>query len=323
MTPTTASAGGTGTGTGIATGTAADEVGEDTVVTNTGSIGELWCETALDPSVVYIAGDTSDWAISTRAISRIDTPSESCPGFPESGYPYNFLIRPTDGKLLFVDTFDHTGVHVFVPDESGYMAYDNDDFIPTTPCGFDGPGSFVVHPVDGTIVYNCANLDSDTFYDEDGDVVLVAYQGYPMALGADGTFLTVNGGLFVVPPHSAPIPLDAPDALATVIAVRAHDEGFWIAHQTEGSSPARAFVDFTGHVTLEGEYAITLGPPQPASHAILGGDGDLVYVRFEDNMPLVLIRSQLLPGEATVIYNGIGVPEDGSFLFVTELFTGP
>lgn len=314
-------------------------------------IDDAWCST-LDAGQVYFAGTYQPAASYRDALARPGSPRQGCVGFED--HARALVVRPTDNKLLFVDSSRFDGVKVFAPDPQPWDEgtgewqyptdpYGNDEYIATPPCPL-GPLRLLIHPGDGTIVYNCVNGTLSKHYDQAGELVYSSDEGDDLvAVGIDGTLLTVGyfvkaGSLAVVPPGDVPTAVVVPaggDPASVVLAARSTADGFWVVVKPEGTPAERWSVDLVGAAARDGQFAATQQghAPGEGTPVRLDGDGELVYGRssVKDTFSTEIVRCPLVPGEAAVIYTEVGSPavswptdaEPFVYAGFVELFTGP
>lgn len=314
------------------------------------TIDDAWCD-LLDPNQVYLSGTYQQAASYRDAIARLAFPRVGCVGFED--YAWDFVIRPSDGSLVWIETFDSAGIRVFARDEQIWDddlwlypedPYANDTVLPTVACaqkepGDDnGPRHFLVHPGDGSILYNCSSDPSPRpYYNLDGDVVLESIQQFPLALGFDGSVVAIGAdkdaaSLQLVPPGGVTIDVTGPPGTAKVLGIRAHPQGFWIASRIDAGAPVERWsIDAAGDGTLDGEYAAgQYGQAESYIDVKFTGDGDAVYFQhvFDGGFEVV-VHARLAPGRSDIVYSEQGVPDaswptdPAPFVYSKQLFTGP
>ena len=305
---------------------------------STGDPPEAWCE-AFDPTRVYIQGRRGPfgvWHEQRDGVARPDDPADSCVGF---GFipdyytrPFDFAVRPTDGRMLYIQL---PSLRIFGEDPAAQT--DNDDeILPTDRCGPDGVNSFLIRPVDGSFIYACTFEDPWRYYDgQSGEVVLTEYQGAPLAIAHDGTFLTVNGPLMVVRDSAGPVPV-TPAAAANAdafLTARAHTDGFWIALRPALDAPVERWyvAAMDGAASFEGTFADTPGAPVPpyaftgSDEVALTGEGDLIFVRITDENEPVLMLAGFGADDLVQLSSTTDIPaaDQATFIHTHVVFTGP
>jgi hypothetical protein len=286
--------------------------------------GDLLVSDVLQPEEVYIAGTLSEGACYLDALAHWSTPNDAVAGFDCYFDERGAKIRPTDGRLLYSNTFEgllrefHCDT---CPIDSTSEYPDNplgNDFVLATPACDPDESTSLGHLVspDGAIAYRC-NGFLDTWYDERGAVV---YDGAEplLHLGHDGLALTTNSVLSLS--TGAVVPIVGLPA-GNPVTIRADSEdGFRVVMTTE--QPELWHVSATGAATSLGIY-----PPIPAGYspygfiAALDGCGVLFQQGsglevFED----VILRREL-GGTTDVVYTEATNPLVK--LHISALVTGP
>jgi hypothetical protein len=302
--------------------------------------GELDC-TTFDPREVYIQGTYHEALAGADALAHPSAPRVSCAGFSSEIHGRG-VIRPSDGKLLWVVQGDNDGIHVFTPDalvwQGGEWSYPqspeaNDGVIPTPDCQTLAT-RFVVDPFTDSVLYTC----DGSWFRSSGEAL-----GYMPAVSvlsalADGQLLTCSGDC-----QSATLELLAPDssttALAppgpgtqTVVTTRHRGAGgVWLV-VTQGDVHER-WVLADALLVAEGPYAAVdeIGAQQESTVA-LDDEGRLIQqVRFSGIENGLVRRPLASEGQTELIYDEREQPAGNSdrtqwpfvYMHGSELVTGP
>jgi len=152
----------------------------------------------FDPDVMhFLAGSNAGSALGVICEpTTFNQPSAGLPGGSRSAF-----VRPTDGKLIYVDTGSFT-IREFVPDPlvlDAMGTYEfpldptaNDPIIPSPRCtGTEPVFAIVIHPVTGALYYSCIDMmfRLGAFYDQAGNVLVGCPMSDVLALSTDGAVL--------------------------------------------------------------------------------------------------------------------------------------
>ncbi len=287
----------------------------------------------LNPGDVYLDGTLSEGACYLDALTHWSYPYRACTGFDCSFDGSSAVIRPTDGRLLYINTFEnklrefHEDVCVgAMINNYPTMPLANDKVIPTPMCDPDSTFlslSFRVSP-EGDIYYSC----SQTWYDLTGATVF--HDGVDrlqnvgrnrVALVGQSTFRLVDLGTGALTELVPQLPVSS-----SLLAVRARDEGgFWIAVRlSSGPSDVDLWqVNPDGTAARFGSF-----PPIPATvtsagAAAIDGCGALIQMGegrmvFED-----LIMRREMGGASAVVYDEAMMPAPLVKIHISYLITGP
>jgi hypothetical protein len=170
----------------------------------------------LNPGDVYLNGTLKDGACYVDALTHWSDPNSACTGFDCYFDPLTAVIRPTDGRMLYMNTFEYL-IREFHA-ESCPMARGgaypsaplaNDTIIPTPMCpdatggalagvampdaGITGVAGFVVSP-EGDVYYHCFKVGGEgaVWYDLAGNAVYDESNGYPLYKIARGRMALVR-----------------------------------------------------------------------------------------------------------------------------------
>jgi hypothetical protein len=330
-------AGALGMGSDAAGGRAGSTVldaalGRDAVV---GNCPNALTGDVLDPDQVYLAGTLSEGACYRDAIAHYACPNTAVTGFDcyfdgnvsAYGTSPTALIRPTDGRLVYTNTFESV-VREFHCDACPYVQggtypdrpLENDAVVPTDCKLAEGRASFFVSPK-GELIYYC--VDVHQWRDRTHRLVYADSGTDPLIhVGYKDLGLTRTRVIDLVSGKTAPVKgLEDVriDAIRTDRSV-----GFIIAiRPKDPMAPEELWeLDATGAMKLRGRY-----PPAPPStreqdfQAQLEPGGALVQfaagmATFED----VIIR-RTIEGSSEVVYTEARGPLVK--IHISGLITGP
>jgi len=280
------------------------------------------------PTEVYLFGTLSEGACYMDAIAHWSAPDEPLVGFDCYADGQTAVIRPSDGRLLYTNTFEYL-IREFhcdgCPDwhaGDGYpgQVLDNDTALPSAPCGGGNyVQQFLVAP-NGDVLHRCAL--EETWHDRNGNL---AYDGseHLLHLGADHGALTATSVVNLASKTSLPLQ-GLVDAGPGFLAVRAlSPSGFWVVLSGESADEAELWhIASSGAATLVGLY-----PPLPpfhqasASSSRLDGQGRLFQFGTDDVASRDLILRRTIGGQSEVVYSEASDP--AVKIHISALFTGP
>lgn len=282
----------------------------------------------FDPDEIYIAGTLAEGACYRDAMAHWSTPNVPASGFDCYFDNRTATIRPTDGRLLYTNTFEDL-LREFrcdscpTPPGNSYPTnvLANDPILPT-PCGPNEPAeawAFRVSP-QGSVLHQCHG-QQNAWRDSTGMVVYDEGAGALVAFGHAGVMLTNTA--VVHPGMAMGLPIVGLPSRSWVTS-RARIDGFWVAIAAANPTDAATLwkVDFMGMATKVADYA-----PLPANtrggysgrldgHGALFEMGDDTTVVFRD----VIIRRTLM-GASDVVYSEASNPRVK--LHISDLVTGP
>lgn len=295
-----ASTSGASSGTGASTGAGQERI-------------EPWCHD-LDPQQAYFVGTYINDTISTPPFARVGIQRSSCVGFDDSE-PRTLRLRG-DGRLLWMHSTETHGIHVYTPDPltwtpgEGWSYPDdpraNDDLIPTTACTSGYTRQFLVHPGNGTVVYNCGGAEDDgaNWYDQQGQLVYQMDSHDPIALAVDGTILTRD--LWLAAPGGEPFAVTAPvpvPVYPSVHTARSWQDGLRAIVEPDDEAPLQLWsIAPDGSAQIVGEYVGggVIQPPSPyPGQMVLAPDGAMIHI---DTFSKIIYRRELAPGKLAVLY---------------------
>ena len=263
----------------------------------------------LDPSEVYLFGTLSEGACYRDALAHWSTPNLASVGFDCYAEESGAIIRPSDGRLLYTNTFEDK-LREYHCDDCAYTkgaAYPSNvlanDSVIDTPCPVmnDRLSTFRV-TVDSEILYSC-NQSSSVVRSLSGTSVYDGTYGSVIGVGDHG-WLLVNGRAVNYRTGAAVI-LTGASPLGSSVARWSPPDGFWLVF--EGASSAfslyRASLT-TGEVTLVGDYPqVPAGLTNRGSYRLdRAGRLFLFASNYASSMLTdVIVRSEV-GGAATVVY---------------------
>jgi hypothetical protein len=324
---THASAGSGGTTTGT---------GGGSTTSSTGS-GILFGSDVLSPDQVYLAGTLAEGSCGRDAIVHWSSPNVGATGFDCYFDERTAKIRPTDGRLLYVNTFEDE-LREFSCDDCPFTAQsamyppkvlDNDTVLSTLPCdpATNPMSAFLISPDDGSVLHTC-QADAFTWYDATGAIAYasVMKDDQLLHLGHGGKALTESRVIDLL--TQAAVSITGLPANQNVDFVRAlAPDKFLVVLEPPTGAPDHDAqelwsIDATGVATMLGVY-----PPLPAgttassfsisldsSGALFEfGEGAMV---FED-----IILRRIVGGASEVVYDEANKPLVK--IHISALVTGP
>ncbi|WP_437302833.1 hypothetical protein [Sorangium sp. So ce388] len=269
----------------------------------------------LDPGEVYLIGDILEASCSYHALTHYSSPFSAVGGFGiiDGTSP---IIRPTDGRLVYVNTIDQLDTYYRYPlrefhcDECPYrhdITYecrplDNDTAISTPPCNPEDGIDFRISP-SGDWVYKCIG-ELNTWHDGSGagEVDALKYEGL-FHLGYEGTVFTRSKIIHLRSGTSFPI-VGLP--VGQIYTVRAKAPGSFLlalapdTPMPEGGSTQLWEVDACGTANLLGTYPPLPTGVQPvpqSNHIKLESCGALVQIGW---------RIHFVPGGDCIVRREVG-----------------
>ncbi len=300
----------------------------------------------FDPMVVNVIGTYNELSEGSESlVCSISEPDLVGAGFDSA--VTRAMVRPADGKLLYIDTNLPIEVReynpdriLFIPEQAGFVyplgSRLNDVVIPTPPCiGADfrrAVSDFIIDPRTGGIVYACVN-DHATWY-RDGQHLITCptddhdlQPGHLLAVGHDGAIYcnrAVRDPQGIMHPYTATEGIII-EYLAPARAVETG--GIWVPAYARDST-SRVHIDSTGRLTVD----LAFGPmPEPyvpiGSHlrAVTAVDGHGSVWRYvsDPTNPNIIDSIALFSSTATA---SIPYTEQRTRLCKLDqgwLFTGP
>ncbi|KYG05079.1 hypothetical protein BE21_42995 [Sorangium cellulosum] len=297
--------GGGGEGGGDGEGGAGPEC-DGAPVTLTGDV--------LDPGQVYLDGTLEEGACYMSAVAHWSTPSSAVVGFPCHFDGRNAQIRPTDGRLIYLDSEDDVLLEFRCegcPYDGGEYPLGpraNDPVLPTPPCEEDilAYTHFLISP-EGAVLHRC-RVDAPTWYDPSGNEVYADPDSPLLHLGHGGLALTERSVVDLATSASTPI-VGLPERKVHTVRAKAPDR-FLVVIDEEADRPPEESrqelweVDGTGTATRLGAF-----PPLPAGvlsvYAIgakLDACGGLLQIgEADDDSSDVIVRREI-GGASEVVY---------------------
>lgn len=300
----------------------------------------------FEPDQVYLLGSLSGVDCAPSAIASLKEPSRESVGFPCGIDRQSVVIRPSDGRLLYLDTMAKK-VRVFTLDEHPYdtgqgacrypdNATDNDAEVPTTMCNNSGgPADFRLAPDVEGLWYTCANAPG-LWFDENDQQLGFLSGSSPLLRGYGGSLLATQGSAGTATAASlelynngGQVELSDLAQEGDILAVRVLVDGYHVVVQGDGEGTGQIVIIGTdGRVTSGGAY-----PGLPANVTLdatgagraVDADGTL-YVAALDNREVpgshaVVELEPGVTGAVTVVYTEADEPEVGadSAVLVTGL----
>jgi hypothetical protein len=297
----------------------------------------------LNPGDVYLDGTLQEGACYLDALTHWSDPNSACTGFDCYFDGRGAVIRPTDGRMLYMNTFENV-LREFhadscpMPAMSAYPSTPlaNDSVIPTPMCSMDagtsnaGVAGFVVSP-EGDVYYHCSGSGATVWYDLAAKAVYDESNGYALQKIARGRMALVGSSSSeklanlttgVLTDVAAP-PSSPPLTTGSILAIRARDPaGFWVAVSSGTSGdPDLWEIHPDGTSAKIGSY-----PPIPtgqsaASSAALDGCGALLQIsRGPMTLEDTIVRRQV-QGSSQVVYDEATTPLVK--IHISYLITGP
>lgn len=322
-TGTLAATGGTATGTG---GPGGGGTG-GALASCTGS--DVLTGDVFNPAEVYLAGTLSEGACGLDAMAHWSSPDSASVGFDCYFDESTAQIRPTDGRLLYTNTFEDV-LREFHCDGCPYSGQypdnplDDDPVLPTAPCsGQSQVWAFLLSPEGGRLHRCYQSLD---WYDESGQLAYSDPDDDLVHLGYGDLALTTARVVHLAAGDWSPI-TGLPDRPVLTVRAEAPDR-FLLALVAEDPGPDQSgaelwSVDGTGAATLEGVY-----PPLPAGakwpklySSKLDGCRTLLHFASGPEVFQDIIVRRELSGASETVYDEAADPLVK--IHISALVTGP
>jgi hypothetical protein len=300
----------------------------------------------FEPGQVYLLGSLSGVTCAPSAIASLKEPALESVGFPCGIDRQSVVIRPSDGRLLYLDTMAKK-VRAFARDQHPYDTGQdacrypdnptaNDVDVPTTACdNSGGPADFRLAPDLEGIWYTCANTPGLWFDENDAQIGFLG-GSTPLARGYGGSVLATQGSVgdataasLELYNNGSQVDLVDPAQEGGILAVRVLDDGYHVVVQGDGEGSGQiVIIGVDGSISSGAAY-----PSLPADVSLdvagagraVDADGTL-YVAVFDNRAGAGSRAVVelepgLTGAATVVYSEADEPEVGpvSAVLVTGL----
>jgi hypothetical protein len=272
----------------------------------------------FDPDKIYLFGvlQQGDGNDST---APIDDPQKACSLIP-SHDERKGMIRPSDGALIYIEWNDRK-MRVFRADEFVWddssdrwqrpeNPLDNDPLVPDDCGEGNAVQDYLIDAQTSEIFYRCS---TDTPYkDESGTpvepeearIISFGYEGYrlavstmaspdPVVIDASGNETRVQGLAFSIP-----------------LAVRARQDGFWVALAGENTQASLWRISFSGETSKEGDYAaLPEGYSAYDNSSRLDAEGRLYQMGgASDSTDDAVVMRPLAPANASVAYTEADAP---------------
>jgi hypothetical protein len=286
----------------------------------------------FDTGQVYLFGTLSEGAGYRDAIAHWSAPNVAQTGF-SSYVDESFNIRPSDKRLVYMDTENATQILAFVEDGDGRGEYPKaprtNDIPIKTVC--KNPTEFYADPSGGELVYLCygdapCKTSTCRYYRESGEEYLVPTGHHLLHLGYDkSALLATDNDEWVV--RNGKGDLKPVKQAIKSWRIRAHSSGFWaVGPSADSKQPVRWNVALDGTPSLDGTFP--LPPPSSRYRFFPMGcaleatgatvcEGDSTDVALEDH----LIRAELNKPLADVVYTEAKNPLVK--IHISHLVTGP
>ncbi len=274
----------------------------------------------LDPNEVYLMGTLSEGTCGLRALAHWSTPNMGSAGFDCSFDGRQAVIRPSDRRLLYFNSFENL-LREFHEDGPASVMYPtnvlaNDRVIPTPPC--NTVGRFLVAP-DSLVLHQCPT-DVNPLRDETGTVIFNGVTEEVLAVGPGRVLLTtrrvIDTGAGVSHPLTWPVML-----AQEVVTVRWQPpSSFLVVLQL--ATPTLWEVQTNGTATLRGAFSPLPAQVMGAFGGKLDGSGRLVQQARDATQPFtdVIVRRER-GGTTSVVYSEAMSPLVR--LHASDLVTGP
>ena len=300
----------------------------------------------FEPGQVYLLGSLSGVDCAPSAVASLKEPALESVGFPCGIDRQSAVIRPSDGRLLYLDTMAKA-VRVFTLDDHPYDTGQgacrypddptaNDAEVPTTACdNSGGPADFRLAPDIEGIWYTCTNTPGLWFDENDAQIGFLS-GSTPLVRGYASSVLATQGSAGTA--TAASLELYAGGTLVDlgdlaqegdILAVRVLDDGYHVVVQGDGESSGQiVIIGADGSISSGGAY-----PGLPANVSLdstgagraVDADGTLYVAAFDDragagSRAVVELKAGAT-GSASVVYTEADEPEVGpvSAVLVTGL----
>lgn len=274
----------------------------------------------LDPNEVYLMGTLSEGTCGVGALAHWSTPNMGSAGFSCSFDGRQAVIRPSDRRLLYFNTFENL-LREFHEDGPASVMYPtnvlaNDRVIPTPPCNM--VVGFLVAP-DGVILHQCPT-DANPLRDETGTLIFNGVTEEVLAVGPGRVLLTtrrvIDTGAGVSYPITWPVML-----AQQVLTVRWQPpSSFLVVLQL--APPTLWEVQTNGTATQRGAFSPLPAQVMGAFGGKLDGSGRLFQQSRDATQSFidVIVRREI-GGTTSVVYSEAMSPLVR--LHSSDLMTGP
>jgi hypothetical protein len=269
----------------------------------------------FNPGDVYLYGTLMKGQTNPYgAIAHWSDPNQACVGFDSHFNEGNAAIRPTDGRLYYLNTNEST-LRQFRMDLCGSPSVAtypvdplaNDSVVPTPKCGSVGISDFRFSP-EGDLYYQCNNSADHSWLSDKTGAKVFDGSGRVRRIGLSQVALLeygIYGGTFKIGNLATGTITDVAwsPAQPTINpdATRARDAGgFWIGFKNDAGSDAQLWqVTPDANATLVSSY-----PPPPPVNDLLGAgsalDGCLGLLQYGHNLQgqNIIIRRDTMGGSA-------------------------
>lgn len=301
--------------------------------------GDMLVDGTFDPNEVYLAGTLIPGAACHDAIAHWSTPHDALAGFGCYFSPQVVSVRPTDGRLIYTNTFEDI-LREFHCDacpveyDSEYehrgdypkQPLSNDTALVSPMCEAD-VGKYLLSP-EGEYLYRCQG--GSTWYDTEGQIIFEETgEGELSHLGYGDMGLVVSNGLHgIVDLQTGTLTpfegLPYNHHTDTLRAVRADSNGgFYIVIELDEPE--------LWHVSADGGVATSLGlyPPTPGDfyfppaadrHMALDGCNALYQITTDSQANHLILRREL-GGTTQIVYDESYDPFVK--IHISSLVTGP
>ncbi len=286
---------------------------------------------SFDPTRVYLHGTLQEGAAYAEAITDVLDPNNFCVGF---FLTTDFGIRPSDGRVVFIEVDQDNKMREFEPDpvginEYGYWDYPQDPYgndlvVLESPCvGQTSLWGLKMSPQGGTF-YSCAYH----WFDPNG-VALPDPKAIRMAaITAEGDavmFDEATRDLYVVTPGELlGVPLVLPREVESVYTGRTYDGGLWLVVSSFDSLYRWTLAD--GVLVEDGIYSDNPdGEGESYWSGAIDAGGDFWHTVYFVTNALVdgIARRRLAPDESEMVYREDQQPTPAVKIHGSRLFTGP
>ncbi|MBL8912072.1 MAG: hypothetical protein JNM17_15360 [Archangium sp.] len=250
------------------------DAGVDAGVRDAGAIDAGPIAPSLDAGAIYLAGTLQEGACYRDALADLFNPNVASTGFDCYFANDTAVVRPTDGALLYFNTFEWL-LREYRCDEcavtSAATPYPvdplaNDRVIPTQCPTSDRMTGFAV-TADGEVLHRCS-MTSGIFRLSNGAVAHNAGSDTVLAFGATGWALTRTRVINWKLPSTGLI-TGLPASMTLLAARWSPPDGFWLALRSNGVDELWR-IDLAGVATKSG----TFGASPPNTTASVGGSLD-------------------------------------------------
>lgn len=218
----------------------------------------------MDPGEVYLAGTLSPGACARDALAHWSTPNVASVGFDCYFNSDGAWIRPTDGRLLYTNTFEdkvreyHCDACTYGSSyPAGVLA--NDTIVPTNCPGTQGVARLRVSP-EGQLLYTCS-LGQSVWRNQAGAVLYDGSTDALIGVGAGGWILAFKQ--LVNTQTGAIVPITGlPTFASGILAARWVNPDHFLLALDESSVQRLYRVSINGTAQVVGNY-----PALPAGYS--------------------------------------------------------